>query len=67
MLNSDGPAPWVGTTDSVDGVYTLPLAKKWQAYTIPSEAQRPRMVSQTIIQDAIVLWVGTILLRILKP
>lgn len=27
-------------------------------YVIPSEAQRPRLVSQTLIQDAIVLYVG---------
>jgi Flp pilus assembly protein CpaB len=25
---------------------------------VPSEAQRPRLVSQTLVQDAIVLWVG---------
>jgi pilus assembly protein CpaB len=27
-------------------------------YLVPSEAQRPRVVSQTLVQDAIVLWVG---------
>ncbi len=27
-------------------------------YVIPSEGQRPRLVSQTLVQDAIVLWVG---------
>ena len=27
-------------------------------YLIPSEPQRPRLVSQTVIQDAIILWVG---------
>lgn len=27
-------------------------------YVIPSESQRPRLVSQTLVQDAIVLWVG---------
>jgi Flp pilus assembly protein CpaB len=28
-------------------------------YVIPSENQRPRLISQTLIQDAVVLWVGT--------
>ena len=27
-------------------------------YVVPSEAQRPKLVSQTLVQDAIVLWVG---------
>lgn len=27
-------------------------------YVIPSEAQRPRLISQTLIQDVVVLWVG---------
>lgn len=27
-------------------------------YVLPSEAQRPRLVSQTLVQDAVVLWVG---------
>ncbi len=27
-------------------------------YSVPSEAQRPRLVSQTLVQDAVVLWVG---------
>lgn len=27
-------------------------------YVLPSEPQRPRLVSQTLIQDAIILWVG---------
>ena len=27
-------------------------------YVVPSESQRPRLVSQTLVQDAIVLWVG---------
>jgi pilus assembly protein CpaB len=28
-------------------------------YVLPSEPQRPRLISQTLIQNAIVLWVGT--------
>jgi len=27
-------------------------------YVVPSESQRPKLVSQTLVQDAIVLWVG---------
>ncbi len=27
-------------------------------YLLPSEEQRPRLVSQTLVQDAVVLWVG---------
>lgn len=27
-------------------------------YVLPSEVQRPRLVSQTLVQDAMVLWVG---------
>jgi pilus assembly protein CpaB len=34
------------------------LGETGPLYVIPSEAQRPRMVTQTIVQDAIVLWVG---------
>ncbi|MEE4194042.1 MAG: SAF domain-containing protein [Anaerolineae bacterium] len=52
-----GLAPWVGSTVALDGVFTV-NGEEVQAYTVPSEAQRPRLVSQTIIQDAIVLWVG---------
>jgi pilus assembly protein CpaB len=53
-----GLAPWVGSTTPLDGVYST-TGEEVVAYTIPSEAQRPRLVSQTIIQDAIVLWVGS--------
>ena len=49
--------PWIGQTTVLDGISTL-NGDELLAYTIPSEAQRPRLVSQTIIQDAIVLWVG---------
>jgi pilus assembly protein CpaB len=34
------------------------LGETGPLYAIPSEAQRPRLVTQTIVQDAIVLWVG---------
>jgi Flp pilus assembly protein CpaB len=37
----------------VDPTFNQPI------YLIPSEPQRPRLVSQTMIQDAVVLYVGT--------
>ncbi|HEY9077470.1 MAG TPA: hypothetical protein VIO61_13140 [Anaerolineaceae bacterium] len=36
-------------------------------YVIPSEKQRPRLVSQTVIQDAIVLFVGDYSAPVTKP
>jgi Flp pilus assembly protein CpaB len=46
-------------TPSVLGrIYQDPSLANEYLYIIPSEAQRPRLVSQTIVQDAIVLWVG---------
>lgn len=53
-----GLSPWIGSTTTLDGLYST-TGEEITTYTIPSEAQRPRLVSQTIIQDAIVLWVGT--------
>lgn len=34
------------------------LGETGPLYVIPSEPQRPRLVTQSIVQDAIVLWVG---------
>ena len=34
------------------------LGETGPLYVIPSEDQRPRLVTQSIVQDAIVLWVG---------
>jgi len=42
---------WTGRTE-LDPALNQPL------YVVPSEKQRPRIVSQTLIQDAIVLFVG---------
>lgn len=59
--NIDTPAglsPWLGVTTPLEGLTTF-SGEDVNVYTIPSETQRPRLVSQTIIQDAIVLWVGT--------
>lgn len=53
-----GMSPWVGATVPLEGLYSV-TGDDVNAYTVPSEEQRPRLISQTIIQDAIVLWVGT--------
>jgi pilus assembly protein CpaB len=52
-----GLMPYLGTTAVIDDIATL-SGNPLNVYLIPSEQQRPRLVSQTIIQDAIVLWVG---------
>ncbi len=46
-----GPTSVIGRTE-IDPL----LEQTW--YAVPSEAQRPRLVSQTLLQDAIVLGVG---------
>jgi len=46
------------TPSIVGRIYQDPSLANEYLYIIPSEAQRPRLVSQTIVQDAIVLWVG---------
>jgi Flp pilus assembly protein CpaB len=49
---SVGPSTaWTGRTE-LDPALNQPL------YVVPSESQRPRIVSQTLIQDAIILFVG---------
>lgn len=48
----ESPKPYLGFFDSNNGL-ALPF------YAIPQEAQRPRLVTQRIIQDAMVLHVGT--------
>jgi pilus assembly protein CpaB len=49
--------PYLGRTELWMGIDPTGTANT-TAYYIPSEEQRPRLVSQTLIQDAIVLWVG---------
>jgi Flp pilus assembly protein CpaB len=44
-------APMVGKTEIIPGLGQ-------SVYSVPSEAQRPRMVSQNLLQDAVVLKVG---------
>jgi pilus assembly protein CpaB len=51
IITTGGAGSAQGRTE-LDPVFQQPV------YVVPSEAQRPRMVSQTIVQDAIVLWVG---------
>jgi Flp pilus assembly protein CpaB len=51
LLTSGGDSSKQGRTE-LDPVLNQPL------YVQPSETQRPRLVSQTIVQDSIVLWVG---------
>ena len=51
QIISAGPSSVIGRT-SIDPLLEQTL------YVVPSEAQRPRLVSQTLLQDAIVLGVG---------
>ena len=46
-----------GTADQ--GRAELDPSLNQPVYVLPSEPQRARLISQTLIQDAIVLWVGT--------
>lgn len=52
-----GLAYW-GRSDVLTGINDPSGQLGQSVYVIPSEEQRPRLVSQTLIQDAIVLWVG---------
>lgn len=47
-----------GTGPSVQGRAELDPTLNLPIYVVPSERQRPRMVSQTLLQDAVVLQVG---------
>jgi len=49
---SSGEGPAIQGRAELDPTLNLPI------YVIPSERQRPRMVSQTLLQDAVVLQVG---------
>lgn len=51
LISSGGAGSTQGRTE-LDTTLNQPL------YVIPSEPQRSRLVSQTLVQDAIVLWVG---------
>ena len=54
----EGSNAWLGSTFPLEGLFTV-NGEQVEAYAVPSEAQRPRLISQTIIQDAIILWVGS--------
>jgi pilus assembly protein CpaB len=43
---------------STQGRTELDISLNEPIYVIPSEEQRPRLVSQTLVRDAVVLWVG---------
>jgi len=51
MIQSGGATSQQGRTE-LDTTLNQPV------YVVPSEAQRSRLVSQTLVQDAVVLWVG---------
>jgi pilus assembly protein CpaB len=46
------------STGGLQGRAELDTTLNQAIYVLPSEDQRPRLVSQTLIQDATVLWVG---------
>jgi len=52
VITVSGPGSDQGRTE-VDATLNQPV------YLLPSEPQRARLISQTLIQNAIVLWVGT--------
>lgn len=58
--NLDGTVVFSGTEPLKipQGEYILDPVSNQYLYVIQSEDQRPRQVSQTLISDAIVLWVG---------
>jgi Flp pilus assembly protein CpaB len=47
-----------GGQPSAQGRTILDTTLNQALYVVPSEVQRPRLVSQTLLQDAVVLWVG---------
>ena len=47
-----------GGIGSTQGRTELDPVLNQAVYVVPSEAQRPRLISHTIVQDAMVLWVG---------
>jgi pilus assembly protein CpaB len=49
----------LGASTGPDGRAEIDPTFNKPVYVIPSEPQRPRLVSQTVIQDAVVLYVGT--------
>ena len=69
-LTKDGPASnsmVIQSQGTVKGRYELDATTNDPIYIIPSEAQRSRMVCQTIIQDAQILGVGDFPLGATNP
>jgi len=65
IYGEDGPSTQpIDLTLRVDGssylgrVYQDPSIPDEFFYVVPSEAQRPRWVTQSVVQNALVLWVG---------
>jgi hypothetical protein len=58
LSNSSAIQPLVDGTNASRGRYDEETTLEQLIYVVPSEAQRPRLVCQTIIQDAVVLNVG---------
>jgi pilus assembly protein CpaB len=47
-----------GGAVSTQGRTELDITLNQPIYVVPSESQRPRLVSQTLVYDAVVLWIG---------
>ena len=58
ITNSTIIQPWAEGAAPARGRYELDTTTNQLIYVVPSESQRPRLVCQTIIQDAMVLNVG---------
>lgn len=59
VQGQEGPASPVYQVVPSSGPIGKPIAQEYPLYAIPSETSRPRLVSQMIISDAVVLYVGT--------
>ncbi len=58
ITNSITVQPWDTALVAQKGRYELDTTTNQPIYVVPSEPQRPRLVCQTVIQDATVLQVG---------
>ncbi|MBN2048570.1 MAG: hypothetical protein JW750_12065 [Anaerolineaceae bacterium] len=58
QVNSAIGIPYVGRSQLANDLTVPGNDTGVWFYAIPSESQRPRLVSQSIIQNAIVLWIG---------
>lgn len=67
VTNSTIIQPWAEGAAPERGRYELDTTTDQLVYVVPSEVQRPRLVCQTIIQDAMVLNVGMFPLTSAEP